>query len=266
MIGWSIIGFTKKAANVCDRMELFLQAFERWAAPEEREMQHLIKDLGGADEVRNNDKALQQLIEDSTHLNERGGTSTGIGASSGSTSRSVGATIDKGAHVPNADSLRASSGTQKLTVESVRQELTHLEKLDDVLRKHLETYGQKFDLQQRQLKEDLEKVAHREGDRIIAAVTAGTHDRILDEDMHTLWKAMVCQSLILFSGIQPVSRNGRAALKRSIFHLPYAIILSKRCKLGSFRKDKRIFLKRTRKMHGPCGVSTWIVLKLFTKP
>ena len=38
----------------------------------------------------------------------------------------------------------------------------------------------KFDIQRRQIQEDIERTVRREGDRIIEAITTGPHERIVD--------------------------------------------------------------------------------------
>ncbi|KAH9917244.1 uncharacterized protein B0H18DRAFT_40293 [Fomitopsis serialis] len=55
---------------------------------------------------------------------------------------------------------------------------------------NLPTFERKLEMLQRHIVEDTEKVVIRESDRIIESVTAGPHDRILDKDIHAIWKDM----------------------------------------------------------------------------
>ena len=48
------------------------------------------------------------------------------------------------------------------------------------IEKNAEFFNRKFDIQRRQIQEDIERAVSREGDRIISAVTAGPHERVLD--------------------------------------------------------------------------------------
>ena len=48
------------------------------------------------------------------------------------------------------------------------------------IEKNAEFFNRKFDMQRRQIEEDVARTVRREGDRIISAVTAGPHDRIVD--------------------------------------------------------------------------------------
>jgi len=55
----------------------------------------------------------------------------------------------------------------------------------DAIEKNAEFFNRKFDMQRRQIEEDIARAVRREGDRIISAVTAGPHDRIVDPVGHT---------------------------------------------------------------------------------
>lgn len=50
----------------------------------------------------------------------------------------------------------------------------------DAIEKNAEFFNRKFDMQRRQIEEDIARTVRREGDRIITAVMAGPHDRIVD--------------------------------------------------------------------------------------
>ncbi|KAF8843364.1 hypothetical protein BDN67DRAFT_924335 [Paxillus ammoniavirescens] len=71
---------------------------------------------------------------------------------------------------------------------AIRNELT--EDIDKTLTNNMELFDRKLKVQQKQLMEQLDSVVHREGDRIITAVVSGSHDRLLDPDLHKLWKEM----------------------------------------------------------------------------
>jgi len=55
---------------------------------------------------------------------------------------------------------------------------------DEAIEKNCDLFDRKFDIQRRQIVEDIERTVNREGDRIILAVTAGPHDRIVDPVWH----------------------------------------------------------------------------------
>jgi hypothetical protein len=168
-------------------VKLLLEVFESLVSPEQREMQSLIAKHGGPSEIRNNDKLLEQLLKESSHLVETG-EDTFRPADPGSFL--VGSANTNNPFADATASSATSKGNNKtLTLDSLRQELS--ENVDLVLEKNMEIFERKFETQKRQI-EDLAKVVGHEGDRIIAAVTTGPHDRILDPDIHEIWKDMVC--------------------------------------------------------------------------
>lgn len=69
----------------------------------------------------------------------------------------------------------APRALQPFTVAELREELT--ESLDELLEKNFESFSRKFEIQKRQVVEDVKKALGREGDRIIAAVTTGVRVR-----------------------------------------------------------------------------------------
>ena len=50
----------------------------------------------------------------------------------------------------------------------------------DAIERNAELFNRIFDVQRRQIEEEIARVSRREGDRVISAVTAGPHDRIVD--------------------------------------------------------------------------------------
>jgi hypothetical protein len=190
-------------------MGLLLVAFQKLISPEQKQMFSLIDKHGGAKTVKTNDKALQQLLKESSHLTEKGeethrptteatipapapvAVATSGPGMAGNTAQTGGAVVSS-----------VTQSTEKpLTIDALRSELT--ENIDFVLTRNMELFQRKFEVQKRQITEELAKVVGREGDRIIAAVTTGPHDRILDPDMHAIWKDMVSFLLLLQYGSRP---------------------------------------------------------------
>ena len=57
------------------------------------------------------------------------------------------------------------------------------ELLDDpeiAVANNYETFERKFRMQQSELANEMRRIIHHQGDRVISAVTAGPHDRIID--------------------------------------------------------------------------------------
>ncbi|THU79583.1 hypothetical protein K435DRAFT_697508 [Dendrothele bispora CBS 962.96] len=72
-------------------------------------------------------------------------------------------------------------------VALVKEELN--EDVDDVLKQNLKTYLRKFREQERQLK-NIEKTVVKQGDRVVAAIREGAHDRVHDPELRAIWKEM----------------------------------------------------------------------------
>jgi len=66
---------------------------------------------------------------------------------------------------------------------------------DEAIEKNAEFFNRKFDIQRRQIVEDIARAVNREGDRIISAVTAGPHDRIVDPVRCEILGHRISQSL-----------------------------------------------------------------------
>ena len=78
-------------------------------------------------------------------------------------------------------SLSSASGrhsNERFDLAEIQHEITG--DPTGAVEKNAESFNRKFDMQRRQIQEDIARAVRREGDRIITAVTAGPHDRIVD--------------------------------------------------------------------------------------
>lgn len=66
----------------------------------------------------------------------------------------------------------------ELEIVSLKQELVQTPAAE--IKKNFEAYQLKFELQARELAEEMKRFVTREGDRVISSVLAGPHERILD--------------------------------------------------------------------------------------
>ena len=126
-----------------------MQFFQTAVSPEQKEIAARIRDRGGSQTVMENERVLRDLV----------------------------------------DVYRGSDGTPDVSGGLSRREVAvdlddlRLEIREDVqlaVERNGETFSRKFEMQRRQIVDELSRVLHREGDRIIDAVTAGPHDRIID--------------------------------------------------------------------------------------
>ena len=58
--------------------------------------------------------------------------------------------------------------------------------VDTSLRKNMVVFERKLDVRKKQLLAEMETIVHREGDRILSAISSGPHDRIIDS-VRCLW-------------------------------------------------------------------------------
>jgi len=117
-----------------------LQMFQKLVTPEQKKLADLVQEKGG-NAVLDDEQAMKEL-----------------------------AAVEA--------SLSPASGSGRFDLAEIQHEIS-----DDPTRaieKNAEFFNRKFDIQRRQIEEDVARAVRREGDRIIDAVTAGPHDRIVD--------------------------------------------------------------------------------------
>ena len=169
------------------KMDMMMKMFERFVLPEQKKMAQLIEKKGGVKACQESDKTLRELNDTEKKSSGPGlnFTTTPVAARGGP---KVGSKSD-------FDDLKDDLRTDP----------------DEAIAKNLDTFSRKFEIQKRQITEELSKVMRREGDRIISAVTSGPHDKIIDpvcyvstrvvtylcitdfipQDVYMLWKEMV---------------------------------------------------------------------------
>ncbi|KAI1785580.1 hypothetical protein LXA43DRAFT_1037408 [Ganoderma leucocontextum] len=157
-IGHAVNTANDKLVTIEEKMDRVLRYLDACMSPEERELTKLVDDHGGPDAVMQNESVLRELFE----------------------SRVSGAGI---------------SGPERKGRYGVVDEFSELQKelqmdVRTAVRENMEQFQAKFIIQQRELEEELRRTMHREGDRIIDAVISGPHDKILDPDVHEIWKEM----------------------------------------------------------------------------
>ena len=123
-------------------MDIVLQLFKEFVTPEQKRLAAMVEKMGG-DAALENQQAMERLIREES-------------------------------------ALTASSGPedQPLDFIELRQEIRC--DPEESIKQNAELFNRKFELQRRQIEEDITRAVNREGDRIISAVTAGPHDRIVD--------------------------------------------------------------------------------------
>lgn len=131
------------------KMDIMMQMFQKLVSPEQKEMLVLVQQKGGADAVQNDENSLKELGD-----YERASTSA------------------------NATSASPRSAMSSSDFDDLKEDL-HTDP-DEAIKNNFTVFSRKFEMQKRQIVEELTRVVRREGDRIISAVTSGPHDRIID--------------------------------------------------------------------------------------
>ncbi|KAF7332467.1 hypothetical protein MKEN_00128800 [Mycena kentingensis (nom. inval.)] len=169
----AISAVDKTTQEMNAKMDMMMKMFEQFmvASPEQRDMARLVEQRGGLQACQDNDKILKELSE----LESKG---AGAG-----TAGALGPQSAKG-----SAGAAAGGGKGKSGLEDLRDEL--MTDPDTAMEKNMTVFARKFEVQKRQIIDELTKVVERQGDRIISALSSGPHDRLLDPDVHKIWKEM----------------------------------------------------------------------------
>ena len=123
-----------------------MQMFREFTTPEERQLAVLVERKGG-NAVIDNEQAMKELS-------------------------------DVEASISAPPGMEKHRPAKKFDLVEIQHEIR--DNPAEAIEKNAEFFNRKFDIQRRQIQEDIERAVGREGDRIIAAVTAGPYERIVD--------------------------------------------------------------------------------------
>ncbi|KAJ7188394.1 hypothetical protein C8R46DRAFT_19344 [Mycena filopes] len=151
----------KTTQEMNEKMDMMMKMFQQFVAPEQKELMRVVEQKGGLQACQENDKILKELSD----LEAKASTSVGGGPQSAK-----------------------AAGKTSSSLEDLKDDL--MVDPEVAMEKNLTVFSRKFEVQKRQIVDELTKVIEREGDRVISAVTAGPHDKIIDPDVHKIWKEM----------------------------------------------------------------------------
>ena len=123
-----------------------MEMFQKFVTPEQRQLAFLVEKRGG-DAIIDNGQVMKELSEAEALISAPAG-------------------------------MERRGPAKKFDLVEIQREIR-----DDpavAIERNAELFDRMFDNQRRQIQEDIERAVSREGDRIISAVTAGPHERILD--------------------------------------------------------------------------------------
>ena len=124
-------------------MEVMLQMFQTLLTPEQKKLANMVEKKGG-NAVLDNEGVMRELVAVEVSLSSASG----------------------------------RHSNERFDLAEIQHEITG--DPTGAIEKNAESFNRKFDMQRRQIQEDIARAVRREGDRIITAVTAGPHDRIVD--------------------------------------------------------------------------------------
>jgi hypothetical protein len=127
-------------------MEVMMEMFQKFVTPEQKQLAALVEQKGG-DAILDNERVMRELSD---------------------AEASISAPAGMERHRP----------AKEFNLVELQHEIR--DDPTEAIEKNAEFFNRKFDIQRRQIQEDLERAVRREGDRIISAVTAGPHERIID--------------------------------------------------------------------------------------
>ena len=134
-------------------MDVMIAMFRQLVSPDQKRLSELVAAKGGVKALRNNDKVLLSLEE----------------------------TVGKVASAPSSEGHRmprTKPSDANTNADDLRKDL--FEDPDAAADKNRIVFFRKFEVQKRQIIDELTLVVTRESDRIIQVVKGGPHERILD--------------------------------------------------------------------------------------
>lgn len=146
----------QKLDTIAQRVNIMVQLFKEFATPQQKELATMMGEMDRT-AVLENKQAMKKLAGSETAL-----------------------TANPGQTKPGRD--------RPFDLTELQQEIKS--DPEEAIKKNAEFFDRKFDIQRRQIVEEIARTVGREGDRIISAVTSGPHDRIVDPDIYSIWKDM----------------------------------------------------------------------------
>ncbi|KAG8814728.1 hypothetical protein FRC19_001553, partial [Serendipita sp. 401] len=136
-----------------------LSLFRLLDSPREKEIMELVRANGGAKECMENDAVLKKLA------------------------------AAKASHVTDSKGF-----VDPVKLGEIRKDLK--EDIEDALKNNYALFEKKMALQRQDFVDDVDKSVVRESDRVISALKSGPHDRVVDKDLHDIWKEMGWKSSV----------------------------------------------------------------------
>ncbi|KAJ6536683.1 hypothetical protein DFH09DRAFT_1324429 [Mycena vulgaris] len=135
----------KTTQEMSAKMDMMMRTFQQFVSAEQKDMMKVVESKGGLKACEENDKILKELND-----------------------------------LENAGNPQSAAGLggKPSNLADLKEDLHLTPEL--AMEKNMAVFSRKFEVQKRQIIDELSRVIQREGDRVISMVTAGPHDKILD--------------------------------------------------------------------------------------
>ncbi|RPD53442.1 hypothetical protein L226DRAFT_516920 [Lentinus tigrinus ALCF2SS1-7] len=226
--GMSIDQANDKLDELMNRMDILLEFFQKTSSYEQRTLRNIIQKAGGVEQVLQQTATMQELLDRERPLEDTVQSYRGMGARSlghferlrrsARTSHYLSARPSQ-YHPTPGNAYRESyyptvphfarprtgfegpSDDEDPRTAALAAELRELkQELADTpaaaMRKNLKIFERRFQMQQREILEEMRKVVIHEGDRVISSVLAGPHERIIDPTLYEIWKDMRWRGIV----------------------------------------------------------------------
>ena len=164
--------------TICIRMDVMLGLFKEFVTPQQKKLAAMVGSVGG-DAALEDEQAMEELCREASAL-----TTTHPGTRS------------------------RRNENYPFNLAELQQEIN--DNPDDAIKKNAESFSRIFDVQKRQIVEDVTRVVIQETDRIILAIEKGPHVRIIDPVQHHHFRFCASPSSLAIPGYpRPVEGNGK---------------------------------------------------------
>ncbi|KAH8987709.1 hypothetical protein EDB83DRAFT_2535566 [Lactarius deliciosus] len=155
------LGDTTKALD--KKKDNMMAMFRQLVSPEQRRILKMVDEYGGVKAIRNDDKTLLSLEE----------------------------MASKASSAPSSDEHQVAwAGTSDASPNANDLKKDIFEDPGVAADKNQVVFFRKFEVQKRQIIDELKLVVKRESDRVIGAIKGGPHERILDLSIYDIWTEM----------------------------------------------------------------------------
>jgi hypothetical protein len=149
-----------KLATISERVKAMEQLFREFVTPQQESLATMVEQLGG-----------DSALKDESKMRKLASAEYALTTHSHIANEQV-------EEEPAGAGIRHGRG-RPFNFFELCQEIQDVP--DNAIEKNAEVFNHKFDIQRRQIMDEIARTVSREGDRIISSVTAGPHDRIFDK-------------------------------------------------------------------------------------